>query len=75
MKKDSIIRDIHDFREEHARKFNYDLDAMFADLRRKQARRKNVADLKPVKPALSCVAEPHAAYGTDCTKKVKKTAR
>lgn len=72
MKRCPMIQDIHDFLEEHARKFNYDLDAMFADLRRKQARRKNVADLKPVKPAVLCVAEGHAAYGPTRTKRPSK---
>ena len=75
MKKDPIIQDIHAFREEHARKFNYDLDAIYLDLRRKQARRKNVADLKPVKPAVSCVAESHAVYGTAGTRRASKTSR
>lgn len=75
MRSDKIVQDIHDFREKHARQFNYDLDAMFADLRRKQARRKNVADLKPVKPSVSCVAEPHPAYGITGKKKTVKTSR
>jgi hypothetical protein len=75
MKKDPIVAELHKIREEHARRFNYDLDAMFEDLRRKQVRRKNVADLKPISPAVPCVAEPHAAYGTDGAKKAPKTAR
>lgn len=74
MNKDQIVQDIHDFREKHARQFNYDLDAMFADLRRKQTRRKNVANLKPVKPSVSCVAEPHPAYGIAERKNASKTS-
>jgi hypothetical protein len=57
MRRDPIVEEIHRIREAHARKFNYDLHAMFADIRRKQAGRKNLADLKPVKPALTSVAE------------------
>jgi hypothetical protein len=69
MTKDPIIEEIHKFREAHARKFNYDIDAIFADLKRKQAKRKNVADLKPVRPVLPCVAEPRPVYRTSPAKK------
>jgi hypothetical protein len=34
---DEIVEEIHRIREEYAKSFNYDLDAIFADLRRKQA--------------------------------------
>ena len=34
---DEIVEEIHQIREEYAKSFNYDLDAIFADLRRKQA--------------------------------------
>jgi hypothetical protein len=64
MRKDPIVEEIHKIREAHARKFNYDLDAIFADLQRKQAKRKNLANLKPVKPALRCVAEARTVYRT-----------
>lgn len=37
MWQDEILDEIHKIREEHAKSFNYDLDAMFADWRRKQA--------------------------------------
>ena len=37
MWKDEILEEIHRIREEHAKSFNYDLDAMFADWRKKQA--------------------------------------
>jgi hypothetical protein len=69
MTKDPIIEEIHKFREAHARKFNYDMDAIFADLKRKQAKRGNVADLKPVKPVLPRVVEPGPAYRTTRAKK------
>ena len=37
MWKDEIIEEIHQIREEYAKSFNYDLDAIFADLRQKEA--------------------------------------
>jgi len=36
MYKDEIIEEIHKYREEYARSFNYDLNAIFNDLRHKQ---------------------------------------
>lgn len=33
---DEIVEEIHQVREEYAKSFNYDLDAIFADLRKKQ---------------------------------------
>lgn len=62
MRKDPIVYEIHKFREAHARKFNYDIHAIFEDLRRKQAGRKNLAKLEPVEPSLPCVAEERATY-------------
>lgn len=37
MWKDEIVEEIHRIREEYAKSFNYDLDAIFEDLRKKQA--------------------------------------
>ena len=37
MWQDEILDEIHKIREEHAKSFNYDLDAMFADWQKKQA--------------------------------------
>jgi hypothetical protein len=34
---DEIVEQIHRIREEYAKSFNYDLDAIFADLRKKEA--------------------------------------
>ena len=64
MKKDPIVEEIHKVREAHASKFNYDLHAMFEDIRKREANRENLSTLKPVKPALSRVAEARAAYET-----------
>ncbi len=33
---DEIVGEIHRIRDEYAKSFNYDLDAIFADLRKKQ---------------------------------------
>ncbi len=37
MLQDEILDEIRQFREEHAKSFNYDLDAMFADWQKRQA--------------------------------------
>ena len=37
MWQDEILDEIHKFREEHAKSFNYDLDAMFLDWQKRQA--------------------------------------
>ena len=53
-----IVEEIHRIREEHAKSFNYDLDAMFADWQKKQAKsgRKIISkSLKPrTQPASIC---------------------
>jgi hypothetical protein len=36
MYKDEIVEEIHQYREEYAKSFNYDLKAIFDDLRKKQ---------------------------------------
>jgi hypothetical protein len=36
---DPIVEEVRRFRDEHARKFNYDLDAIFDDLKRSKERR------------------------------------
>lgn len=37
MKDETIIEEIRRIRDEHAKQFNYDLDAIFADIQRRQA--------------------------------------
>lgn len=69
MNKDPIVAEIHRVRREHAKRFNYDIDAMFADIRKREAKRSNVSNLQPVKPALPFVAEERATYRTRLTKK------
>jgi len=38
MIEDPIVAEIHQIRDEYARRFNYDLDAMFRDIQEKQSR-------------------------------------
>ena len=47
MHRNPIIEELHRIRKDHARRFNYDIDAIFADLQRQQAKRKNLSRLKP----------------------------
>jgi hypothetical protein len=37
MSRDEILDEIHKIREEHAKSFNYNLDAMFADWQKRQS--------------------------------------
>jgi hypothetical protein len=37
MWQDEILDEIHNIREEHAKSFNYDLEAMFADWQKRQS--------------------------------------
>ena len=62
MSKNAIIDEIHKRRAAHARRFHYDVHAICEDLRRKQALVTNLAELNPVRPAISCVAEAPAVY-------------
>lgn len=53
MWKDEIVEEIHRIREEYAKSFNYDLDAIFEDLRKKQAQSgREIVNLSP-KPGLT----------------------
>lgn len=64
MTRDPMVQEIHKHRERYLRKFKYDLDAMFEDLKRKQSTRNNVSPLKPCTPSKTCVAEFKASYRT-----------
>jgi len=45
-----ILEEIHQYREEHAKAFNYDVAAMFADWRKRQAKSgKKAITLSPKK--------------------------
>lgn len=64
MREDPIVAEIHRFREQHARRFNYDIHAICDDIRKRQAKRKNLSPLKPVTPTVMKVAEAHPRYRT-----------
>jgi hypothetical protein len=49
MWKDEIVEEIHKYREEYAKSFNYDLHAIVEDLRRKQAASGKQIISKPLK--------------------------
>lgn len=63
MWKDPIVAEIHKVRAAHAKRFNYDLVATFADIRTKQAKQKNVVDLSQRRTTVSRVAEGRIPYG------------
>lgn len=50
---DEIVEEIHRIREEYAKSFNYDLDEIFTDLRKKEAKRGRKVVNLPRKPGLT----------------------
>jgi hypothetical protein len=61
MWKDEVLEEIYRIREEHAKSFDYDLQAICDDLRKKQAtsgRRIISAPLKPRSQPYKQIAEP-----------------
>lgn len=53
MKKDPIIEEIRKAREQHAAKFNYDLDSIIKDLKKKQKQEKRKVVSLPAKANLN----------------------
>jgi hypothetical protein len=49
MVNDPIIAEVRKIRQEHAAKFNYDLDAIYKDLKTKEARSKRKIVSRPPK--------------------------
>ncbi len=49
MWRDPIVDEIHRIREEHARKFNYDLRSIYLDLKRKEKKSGHKTVALPVK--------------------------
>ncbi len=48
MRKDLIVEEIHKYRDEYARQFNYDLHAICQDIRKKQGQSgRRVVSLSP----------------------------
>ncbi|NCS22832.1 MAG: hypothetical protein GPJ15_25340 [Microcystis aeruginosa G11-06] len=60
MWQDEILDEIHKFREEHAKSFNYDLDAMFVDWQKRQAESGRQVVSLPPKQGLTL------SLATDC---------
>jgi hypothetical protein len=62
---DPIVEEIRRIREEHAAEFNYDLDAIFADLKRLEAESKqprvSFGPRRPGKPMRSKATPPTVA--------------
>ena len=56
MTQDTIIQEIRKYRDEYARKFDYDIDAMGRDIRKRQAR----SGRKIVKGSPKPVREPRS---------------
>ena len=51
MFEDPIVAEIHQIRDEYARRFNYDLDAMFRDIQEKQSRSgRTYVSFPPIRP-------------------------
>jgi len=49
--KDPIVTEVRRFRQQHAEKFNYDVDAIFDDLKAKERQSKRkVVSLTPKRP-------------------------
>lgn len=49
MWEDPIVKEIHKFREEHAKKFNFDLRAIFFDLKEQEKKEKRHVVSLPIK--------------------------
>jgi hypothetical protein len=80
MIEDPIVAEIHQIRDEYARRFNYDLDAMFRDLQEKQSRsgrtyvsfppnrpvcRRTVPSAAPAQETAGNRSEPDVGLATD----------
>ena len=64
--KDPIIEEIHKYRAEYAKQFNYDIAAMFRDIQAKQSKRSDLVDLsKEATVRHAMVAEESDTYGND----------
>jgi len=63
---DEIVEEIHRIREEYAKSFNYDLDAIFADLRQKEAASgRKIVNLSHKPDLTTCWSEPVKNLGED----------
>ena len=53
MSHDPIVDEVRAIREAYAKKFNYDLNAIYRDLKKKEKKRHNVVSLRPRRTAAS----------------------
>lgn len=60
MTRDPIIAEVRKARDDYARKFNYDLDAICADLRRKEQESGAVVVTLPKRPPIDTTLGPDA---------------
>ena len=51
MSHDPIVDEVRAIREAYAKKFNYDLNAIYRDLKKKEKKRHNVVSLRPRRTA------------------------
>lgn len=59
MWEDEIVEELHRIREEHAKSFNYDFKAIFADWQTRQAASgKKLVSLQPLQQSNSAIASP-----------------
>lgn len=73
MRRDPIVEEIHRIRRAHAKRFNYDLGAIFADIMKRQAKRRKLVDLSQAKHVTPRVAESHAEYRTKAKRPKHRT--
>jgi len=59
MWEDEILEELHRIREEHAKSFNYDFKAIFADWQKRQAASgKKLVSLQPLQQSNRAIASP-----------------
>ena len=58
MWEDPIVKEIHKFREKHAKKFNYNLDAIFEDLKERERKSGRKIISLPVKRKVEALETP-----------------
>lgn len=59
MWKDEIVEEVHRVREEYAAKFHHDIDAMYEDIKRREAESgREFVSFPPRKPEIYAVRKP-----------------
>lgn len=76
MRRDPIVEEVRRIRRHYAERFNFDLDAICADLREREARGEfAVVYRKPRPPRLKTGAAPHQRAKNRLTKRLRATPR